>query len=94
MADICNKDIKLDLQELKANFEKIAKQLQEETKSNPSQAALFVALLGIMQLLFGLVESLQQQLANKTLSNKRVTAENVNGKGSEKKKGVALSDNN
>ena len=69
--DRCNKDFKVDLQELKANFEKIAKQLQGETKSNPSQAALFVALLGIMQLLFGLVESLQQQLAKKTLSNKR-----------------------
>ena len=77
----------MDLQELKANFEKIAKQLQEETKSNPAQAALFVALLGIMQLLFGLVESLQQQLANKTLSNKRVADENINGKRSEKKKG-------
>ena len=82
--DRCNKDIKVDLQELKANFEKIAKQLQEETKSNPAQAALFVALLGIMQLLFGLVESLQQQLANKTLSNKRVADENINGKRSEK----------
>lgn len=70
----------MDLQELKATFEKIAKQLQEETKSNPAQASLFVALLGIMQLLFGLVESLQQQLANKTLSNKRVADENINGK--------------
>ena len=84
----------MDLQELKANFEKIAKQLQEETKSNPAQAALFVALLGIMQLLFGLVESLQQQLANKTLSNKRVADENINGKRSEKKKGVDSSDKN
>ena len=92
--DRCNKDIKVDLQELKANFEKIAKQLQEETKSNPAQAALFVALLGIMQLLFGLVESLQQQLANKTLSNKRVADENINGKRSEKKKGVDSSDKN
>ena len=92
--DRCNKDIKVDLQELKANFEKIAKQLQEETKSNPAQAALFVALLGIMQLLFGLVESLQQQLANKTLSNKRVADENINGKRSEKQKGVDSSDKN
>ena len=90
--DRCNKDIKVDLQELKANFEKIAKQLQEETKSNPAQAALFVALLGIMQLLFGLVESLRQQLANKTLSNKGVADENINGKRSEKKKGVDSSD--
>lgn len=92
--DRCNKDFKVDLQELKANFEKIAKQLQEETKSNPAQAALFVALLGIMQLLFGLVESLQQQLANKTLSNRRVTDENINGKRSEKKKGINSSDKN
>ena len=84
--DRCNKDIKVGLQELKANFEKIAKQLQLETKSNPAQSALFVALLGIMQLLFGLVESLQQQLSNKTLSNRRVTDENINGKLQRKRK--------
>lgn len=39
-------------------------------------------------------ESLIQQLGNKTLSNKRITYENINGKRSEKKKGVDSSDKN
>ena len=43
LVDRCNKDMKLDLQELKANFETIARQLQKETKSNPAQATLFSA---------------------------------------------------
>lgn len=39
-------------------------------------------------------ESLIQQLGNKTLSNKRITYENINWKRSEKKKGVDSSDKN
>lgn len=91
----------MDIQELKDNFEKLSKQAQEATKANPALSALLFAILGFVNLLMGLFEeqkklneSLIQQLGNKTLSNKRITNENINGKRSEKKKGVDSSDKN
>lgn len=91
----------MDIQELKYNFEKLSKQPQEATKAAPALSALLFAILGFVNLLMGLFEeqkklneSLFQQLGNKTLSNKRITYENINWKRSEKKKGVDSSDKN
>ena len=91
----------MDIQELKDNFERLSKQAQEATRADPALSALLFAILGFVNLLMGLFEEqknlnerLIQQLGNKTLSNKRITDENINGKRSEKKKGIDSSDKN
>ncbi len=77
----------MDLQELKQQFDEIARQAREATKSQPETAALINTMLGLFMVLFEL-------LVNRSLSSKRAHAENINGRGSEKKKGIDSSDKN
>ena len=89
----------MDLKELQKQFDKISKQVERETKSLPAQALLMNTLLGLFKILFGLlneqnktIQALQEKLGNKVVDSKRANNENINGRGSEKKKGVDSSD--
>ena len=89
----------MDLKELQKQFYKISKQVERETKSLPALALLMNTLLGLFKILFGLlneqnktIQALQEKLGNKVVDSKRANNENINGRGSEKKKGVDSSD--
>ena len=89
----------MDLKELQKQFDKISKQVERETKSLPALALLMNTLLGLFKILFGLlneqnktIQALQEKLGNKVVYSKRANNENINGRGSEKKKGVDSSD--
>ncbi len=89
----------MDLKELQKQFDKISKQVERETKSLPALALLMNTLLGLFKILFGLlneqnktIQALQEKLGNKVVDSKRANNENINGRGSEKKKGVDSSD--
>ena len=89
----------MDLKELQKQFDKISKQVERETKSLPALALLMNTLLGLFKILFGLlneqnktIQDLQEKLGNKVVDSKRANNENINGRGSEKKKGVDSSD--
>ncbi|PWM84812.1 MAG: hypothetical protein DBY31_00130 [Succinivibrio sp.] len=95
------KDFKVDLKELQKQFDKISKQVEKETESQPVLALLMNTLLGFFRIIFGLLEEqiklnqiLQEKLGNKTVDSKRANNENINGRGCEKKKGVDSSDKN
>ncbi len=87
----------MDLKELQKQFDKISKQVEKETESQPALALLMNTLLGFFRILFGLLEEqiklnqiLQEKLGNKTVDSKRANNENINGRGCEKKKGGRL----
>ena len=89
----------MDLKELQKQFDKISKQIEKETESQPALALLMNTLLGFFRIIFGLLEEqiklnqiLQEKLGNKTVDSKRANNENINGRGCEKKKGVDSSD--
>ena len=89
----------MDLKELQKQFDKISKQVEREIKSLPALALLMNTLLGLFKILFGLlneqnktIQALQEKLGNKVVDSKRANNENINGRGSEKKKGVDSSD--
>ena len=91
----------MDLKELQKQFDKISKQVEKETESQPALAFLMNTLLGFFRIIFGLLEEqiklnqiLQEKLGNKTVDSKRANNENINGRGCEKKKGVDSSDKN
>lgn len=91
----------MDLKELQKQFDKISKQVEKETESQPVLALLMNTLLGFFRIIFGLLEEqiklnqiLQEKLGNKTVDSKRANNENINGRGCEKKKGVDSSDKN
>ena len=91
------KDFNVDLKELQKQFDKISKQVEKETESQPALALLMNTLLGFFRILFGLLEEqiklnqiLQEKLGNKTVDSKRANNENINGRGCEKKKGGRL----
>ena len=91
----------MDLKELQKQFDKISKQVEKETESQPALALLMNTLLGFFRIIFGLLEEqiklnqiLQEKLGNKTVDSKRANNENINGRGCEKKKGVDSSDKN
>ena len=95
------KDFNVDLKELQKQFDKISKQVEKETESQPVLALLMNTLLGFFRIIFGLLEEqiklnqiLQEKLGNKTVDSKRANNENINGRGCEKKKGVDSSDKN
>ena len=95
------KDFNVDLKELQKQFDKISKQVEKETESQPALALLMNTLLGFFRIIFGLLEEqiklnqiLQEKLGNKTVDSKRANNENINGRGCEKKKGVDSSDKN
>lgn len=95
------KDFNVDLKELQKQFDKISKQVEKETESQPALAFLMNTLLGFFRIIFGLLEEqiklnqiLQEKLGNKTVDSKRANNENINGRGCEKKKGVDSSDKN
>lgn len=95
------KDFNVDLKELQKQFDKISKQVEKETESQPALALLMNTLLGFFKIIFGLLEEqiklnqiLQEKLGNKTVDSKRTNNENINGRGCEKKKGVDSSDKN
>ena len=95
------KDCNVDLKELQKQFDKISKQVEKETESQPALALLMNTLLGFFRIIFGLLEEqiklnqiLQEKLGNKTVDSKRANNENINGRGCEKKKGVDSSDKN
>jgi len=90
-------------EELKKQFDDISKQVKKETKSQPRPALLVNILIGLFSLLFNLfstkidelnktIDVLQQKLGNKVLDSKRANDESINGRKSEKKKGVDSSD--
>ena len=89
----------MDLKELQKQFDKISKQVERETKSLPALAHLMNTLLGLFKILFNslneqnkTIQALQEKLGNKVVDSKRANNENINGRGSEKKKGVDSSD--
>ena len=89
----------MDLKELQKQFDKISKQVERETKSLPALALLMNTLLGLFKILFNslneqnkTIQALQEKLGNKVVDSKRANNENINGRGSEKKKGVDSSD--
>ena len=93
------KDFNVDLKALQKQFDKISKQVEKETESQPALALLMNTLLGFFRIIFGLLEEqiklnqiLQEKLGNKTVDSKRANNENINGRGCEKKKGVDSSD--
>ena len=95
------KDFNVDLKELQKQFDKISKQVEKETESQPVLALLMNTLLGFFRIIFGLLEEqiklnqiFQEKLGNKTVDSKRANNENINGRGCEKKKGVDSSDKN
>ena len=95
------KDFNVDLKELQKQFDKISKQVEKETESQPALALLMNTMLGFFRIIFGLLEEqiklnqiLQEKLGNKTVDSKRANNENINGRGCEKKKGVDSSDKN
>ena len=95
------KDFNVDLKELQKQFDKISKQVEKETESQPALALLMNTLLCFFRIIFGLLEEqiklnqiLQEKLGNKTVDSKRANNENINGRGCEKKKGVDSSDKN
>ena len=89
----------MDLPELQKQFDEISEQVKEVTKSQPVIAVLINALFGLFKILFNLlneqnktIQALQEKLGNKVVDSKRANNENINGRGSEKKKGVDSSD--
>ena len=98
----------MDINELKASFDEISKQVKKQTKGQPGLATLFTTLLGLFNILFKLfsdlskkfdeqnklIEKLTGQYANKALDSRKANDENINGNRSEKKKGINSSDKN
>ena len=65
----------MDLKELQKQFDKISKQVEKETESQPVLALLMNTLLGFFRIIFGLLEEqiklnqiLQEKLGKKDLS--------------------------
>ena len=95
----------MDLPELQKQFDEISEQ-GRKTKTLSGLAILFTSLISLFKVLFQMlsaqtktieqlnntIESLQQKLGNKVVDSKRANNENINGRGSEKKKGVDSSD--
>ena len=75
-----SKELKELVKELSKQIDQQAKQLSLQTKQLEKQAKQ--------------IEKLTEAIANKTLTNKRVSSENINGRKSEKNKGIDSSDKN
>ena len=98
----------MDIKELKTSFDEISKQVKKETKGQPVLATLFNTLLSLFKILFELfaeqskkfeeqnrlIEKLTGQYANKAFDSRKANDETINGRRSEKKKGVNSADKN
>lgn len=98
----------MDIKELKTSFDEMLKQVKKETKGQPVLATLFNTLLSLFKILFELfaeqskrfeeqnwlIEKLTGQYANKAFDSRKANDENINGRRSEKKKGVNSADKN
>ena len=82
----------MDIKEIKKQFKELSDKMQDGLKDNPNMSVLLNSLILLFGILLSLVaemskqtkeqarqiEKLTEAIANKTLTNKRVSSENIN----------------